>query len=238
MVIGGGVVGCAIAYGLLKQGYEATVLDGGDSEYRASRGNFGLVWLSCKGLDAPHYAAWTRCSVGLWRELANDLKQMTGIDVHLEQNGGYDFYFSQTEMYNRAAQYEQLRAALNSDHPYEIWDRARLLEEEPEIGPDVVGAIYGAEDGHVNPLQLLKAYTQAIQLLGGEMITQVHVDDVQCDVDERYRAVLSDGRHFSAENCVVCGIGRGQARTSNGVQSASDATKRASSYYGKITAKT
>lgn len=75
IVVGGGVVGCAVAYGLLKAGHKVTVLDGGDSAHRASRGNFGLVWLSSKGLDAPHYAAWTRRSVNLWRGLADELEK-------------------------------------------------------------------------------------------------------------------------------------------------------------------
>lgn len=210
-IVGGGIVGCAVAYGLLKAGHRVTILDGGDHDHRASRGNFGLVWLSCKGLDAPQYAAWTRRSVGMWRSLADELLGVTGIDVNLVQNGGYDFHFSESEMMVRAAQYDHLRQVLGSDHPYEIWDRQRLRQEEPGIGPDVVGAIYGAEDGHLNPLKLLKAYTQAITQLGGERITRVQVEHIGRDAHGRYQATTTDGRQFHSDKLVLCaGLGAAQ----------------------------
>lgn len=208
VVIGGGVVGCAVAYGLLKAGHHVTVLDGGDSAHRASRGNFGLVWLSCKGLDAPHYAAWTRRSVGMWRELADELEQISGESINLVQEGGYDFHFSEAEMKARVAQYEYLRKVLGSDHPYEVWDQARLKREEPQIGPDVVGAIFGTEDGHVNPLKLLKAYTKAIKALGGEIITQVNVERIQQQADGRFTVELREGKTITSDKIVLAaGLG-------------------------------
>lgn len=211
VIIGGGVVGCAVAYGLLKNGHQVTVLDGGDSAHRASRGNFGLVWLSCKGLDAPHYAAWTRRSVGMWRELADELEQLTGETINLEQNGGYDFHFSEAEMQARVAQYQDLRQALGSDHPFEVWDQAKLRQEEPQIGPDVVGAIYGAEDGHVNPLKLLRAYTKAIKILGGKVITQANVEHIEQQADGRFCATLQDGSTINSDK-IVLAAGLGAAK--------------------------
>ena len=44
-VVGGGLVGMAIAYGLQRQGARVTVYDEGDDALRAARGNFGLVWI-------------------------------------------------------------------------------------------------------------------------------------------------------------------------------------------------
>ena len=61
-IIGGGVVGLSVAHGLLGLGRRVAVLDEGDSAFRASRGNFGLVWVQSKGLNAPAYARWTRRS--------------------------------------------------------------------------------------------------------------------------------------------------------------------------------
>jgi len=55
IVIGGGLVGSAIAWGLQREGLKTVLLDEGDHAFRASRGNFGLVWVQSKGLGAPHY---------------------------------------------------------------------------------------------------------------------------------------------------------------------------------------
>ncbi|MDN3685447.1 hypothetical protein QW180_25275 [Vibrio sinaloensis] len=65
---------------------------------------FGLVWLSSKGLGAPHYAAWTRRSVGLWRKLADELEAATGEELNLVQNGGYDFHFFASKRWRKKSQ--------------------------------------------------------------------------------------------------------------------------------------
>jgi hydrogen cyanide synthase HcnC len=210
VVIGGGIVGCAVAYGLLKSGHKVTVLDGGDSDHRASRGNFGLVWLSCKGFGAPHYAAWTQRSIGLWRELANELEEVSGETLDLVQKGGYDFFFSEQELQQRVEKYQQLGKELGIDYPYEIWDRAKLKQEEPQIGPDVIGAIFGPEDGHVNPLKLLKSYHKAITALGGKIISQVNVVEVEQQSDGRFTIEMQGGRTMHSDK-VVLSAGLGSA---------------------------
>src|SRR5690606_41374822 len=50
IVVGGGLVGAAIAYGLREHVSTLAVLDEGDADLRASRGNFGLVWVQSKGM--------------------------------------------------------------------------------------------------------------------------------------------------------------------------------------------
>ena len=45
VIVGGGLVGAAVACGVVATGAKVIVLDGGDRDFRASRGNFGLVWV-------------------------------------------------------------------------------------------------------------------------------------------------------------------------------------------------
>ena len=45
LVIGGGLVGSAVAFGLRQKVDHVAVLDEGDIAFRASRGIFGLVWV-------------------------------------------------------------------------------------------------------------------------------------------------------------------------------------------------
>ena len=60
IVIGGGLVGAAVSYGLRRTGASAIMLDEGDTAFRASRGNFGLVWVQSKGDGMHEYAAWSK----------------------------------------------------------------------------------------------------------------------------------------------------------------------------------
>ena len=62
VVVGGGLVGMAVAYGLAKRGINVAVADEGDAAFRAARGNFALVWVHGKGGGLPRYASWTRTS--------------------------------------------------------------------------------------------------------------------------------------------------------------------------------
>lgn len=49
-IVGGGLIGLAVAYGLTDHGLTVSVLDEGEVAFRASRGNFGLVWVQDKGV--------------------------------------------------------------------------------------------------------------------------------------------------------------------------------------------
>src|ERR1700730_10031620 len=88
IVIGGGIVGSAIAYGLAREGLRVALVDEGDVAYRASRGNFGLVWVQSRGDGAPPYQLWSRHSAEQWQAPAAELSARTGISVGHEGPGG------------------------------------------------------------------------------------------------------------------------------------------------------
>ena len=62
-VVGGGLVGAAMAWGLAREGQRVALLDEGDVAVRAARGNFALVWVQSKGLGLAAYAGWTHALV-------------------------------------------------------------------------------------------------------------------------------------------------------------------------------
>jgi glycine/D-amino acid oxidase-like deaminating enzyme len=151
-IIGGGVVGLSVAWGLLTRGRRVVVIDGGDGDFRASRGNFGLIWVQGKGLAEPRYARWTQGSAALWRDFAAELGEGAGADLALRQEGGFDYALTEAALEARAAQYSALRAALGGDYPFEVLGNNALRREEPAVGERVAGAILHHQDGHVNPL--------------------------------------------------------------------------------------
>ena len=59
LVIGGGVIGTAVAYGLAELGAQVNLLDQGGSTPNASRGNFGLVWVKKNFLCVKR--KWNNC---------------------------------------------------------------------------------------------------------------------------------------------------------------------------------
>lgn len=161
-VVGGGLVGSAVALGLVRGGARVVVLDEGDVALRASRGNFALVWVQSKGAGFPDYAVWTRRSAEDWHGLATILKEEAEIDVGYTQPGGFSLCLSEAELEMRTGVMHRLANHLGSnDYPYEILDHDQTRRRVPEIGDDVVGSIYSPLDGHVNSLRLFRGLRQA-----------------------------------------------------------------------------
>jgi glycine/D-amino acid oxidase-like deaminating enzyme len=179
IVIGGGLVGSAVAYGLSRTGANVRILDEGDDGFRASRGNFGLVWVQGKGYGFSPYARWTRQSAKMWPALAEDLLNDTDVDVQLQQPGGFGFCLSDEELVQRAERMQSIQDALGGDYPFEMLDNAALRERLPEVGPDVAGASYTPMDGHVNPLKLFRALHAACNRRGVSVHTQQTVRGIQ-----------------------------------------------------------
>lgn len=181
LVVGGGLVGSAVAYGLACEGANVTVLDQGDDGFRASRGNFGLVWIQGKGYDLTPYARWSRNSAARWPMLAAALAEETGIDVALRQPGGFHFCFSDDELAAREKRLLTLQRELDGDYPYQLLDAREVRELLPAVGPAVVGASYTPMDGHVNPLKLLRALhagmqRRGVRLVSGEDVSRIAPD--------------------------------------------------------------
>lgn len=166
IVVGGGLVGTALAYGAACGGTRVTVLDEGDDAFRASRGNFGLVWVQGKGFGMTPYARWTLGSAMQWPQLSAALLEDTGIDVQLRQPGGFHFCFSDAELQEREGRMQSIRDEVGAAYAYDMLDHAALKARLPAIGPKVAGASFTPMDGHANPLKLLRALHAACRLRG------------------------------------------------------------------------
>ena len=178
-VVGGGLVGAAIAFGLRGLGTKLALLDEGDVAHRAARGNFGLIWVQGKGLGLPPYAAWTQRSAREWPRLAALLREETGIDVALRQPGGLHVCLSPGELSARAHRLTQWAAQAGNAAGVDVLDRAGVAARLPGIGPDVAGGTYCALDGDCNPLRLLRALHAGVARAGGAVLPRRGVTRIE-----------------------------------------------------------
>lgn len=210
IVIGGGMVGAAIAYGLARAGAKTTVLDEGDDAIRTARGNFGLVWTQSKGLGLQRYQEWSRESADLWNGFAVELAGEFDVATGHEQNGGLMLCTSDDEI----RQSEDLIATMQAqagNTPYEVEiisrDAVESLVPAVRFGPDVIAASFCAHDGHANPLKLLRGMHAGFRALGGAYRPNASVIDIE-RADGGYAVVTNDGARFEAEKVVIaCGHG-------------------------------
>jgi glycine/D-amino acid oxidase-like deaminating enzyme len=207
-VIGGGVVGAAIAYGLAcvaPARARIAMLDEGDTVVRAARGNFGLVWVQGKGVGSAAYAQWTRCSAQRWPELAARLRDDTGIDVALSQRGGLRLCLGERELEQRRNDVARMQAdpALAR---VEMLDRTALASMLPGIGPEVAGASYCADDGQVDPLRLLRALHAGFRRRGGRLGSDARVRALK-RTDTGFTLDTARGALFATQVVLAAGLG-------------------------------
>ena len=128
-IVGGGLVGGAVGYGLARSGLSVALLDEGDVAYRASRGNFGLVWVQGKGLGLAPYSNWTQLSARRWPEFAALLRADADTDVVLEQPGGFHLCLSERELEHRVQTLTRLLEQPGLErYPFEVLDHAALAD--------------------------------------------------------------------------------------------------------------
>jgi glycine/D-amino acid oxidase-like deaminating enzyme len=206
-VVGGGLVGSAIAWGLARVGQRVAVLDEGDLALRASRGNFALIWVQSKGLGLAAYSRWTLRSADAWAGFARALHDQTGIDVAHQRPGGFHLTLGEREWTHRQALMKRLEAqpgmpALN----IEMLDHSALARVLPGLGDEVSGGSYCAADGHCNALRLFRALNQGMQLLGATYRPNERVERIE-PVSGEFRLHTASGRISAGKLVLAAGLG-------------------------------
>ena len=204
VVIGGGLLGAAIAYGLARLGLKTAMVDEGDIAHRAARGNTSLVWVQGKGYGCPAYAAWTVRAAEAWPVFAAELKELTGVDVNYRRTGGLKFCLDDREFECR----HKLIDGIEPESPgarSEMLDRQALLDIYPEIGPQVAGASYNPMDGQVNSLLLWRALHQGFQQLSGHYLPRHSVGSI-CQIENGFELVTANGSVQAERILLTAGV--------------------------------
>ncbi|HEY0287763.1 MAG TPA: FAD-dependent oxidoreductase [Pseudomonas sp.] len=87
VIVGGGLMGAALAWALAGLGHDVLVLDGGDLDPRASRANLGLGQRQGAEPAGLRDSVAGRCAALHWPAFAALLQKQTGIDLQLQQPG-------------------------------------------------------------------------------------------------------------------------------------------------------
>lgn len=201
-VVGGGLLGSAIAWGLGRLGRRVCVLDEGDVTKRASRANFALVWVQSKGLGLPEYTKWTVRASETWSKLAGDLLDQTGLDVSFQRNGGFHLALGEQELEQRRILLKRLHNQPGSaDYRMEILDHDAVAKMLPHIGPEVSGGSFCPLDGHVNSLRTFRAFHTGLVRFGVDYRPEHPVSDIKYTGGE-FR-LMTPAREIRAEKIVL-----------------------------------
>jgi glycine/D-amino acid oxidase-like deaminating enzyme len=209
LIVGGGLVGAALATGMAGRGASVRVLDGGDADLRAARANFGLIWVQSKGHDMPAYGRWTRRSADLWGEFARGLSEMTALDLRLSQNGGLSFCLGEEALDEKRQTIARLH---NQREPWSaeitILDRPALEAMLPgvRLGLRLSGASFCPQDGECDPLALLRALHVAMERDGAVMHRETRAEHVE-QINGMFHVKTTKGRFEAPRLILAAGHG-------------------------------
>ncbi len=205
IVVGGGLVGSAIAYGLQRQGLATLMLDEGDTAFRAARGNFGLVWVQSKGANFPPYAQWTWKSAEAWSALRDEIQNISCINLDYSRPGGVEVCLEAEDM--NAKQIEMQKLVSHANHiKYDMMDRKSLANLLPGLGKNVAGGCYSNADGHVNPLKLLQGLHIGLRAKGGIIDSGAPVISIDAQ-KSKFSVATKSGSYSAARLVIAAGLG-------------------------------
>jgi glycine oxidase len=198
-VIGGGVMGCAVALRLAARGVGVTVIERGIPGAEASSAAAGILGPQMEAEAPGPLLDLGLRSRALYPALAAELRDATGIDIGYVKSG-------------------VLAVALDGAGAAELtarraWQMARglrveplsvdqLRAAEPNISPDVRGALRFPDDAQVNARELARAFSQAAARAGARFLQGRYVRRVLIQGGAATGVEL-DGETLSAGAVVV-----------------------------------
>jgi glycine oxidase len=162
IVVGGGVIGCATAYFLAREGADVTVFERGEVSGEASGAAAGvLATLSDHGEHPPFFNRLCDDSIGQFDELLPVLAE-TGIDVRHRNVGLLEPAVAEGELPALKAQFERHKHGAGVR-----WlDGAEARRLEPSLSPKTIAAILTPDTQYLDPQRLTQAYAEAARRAG------------------------------------------------------------------------
>jgi glycine oxidase len=201
IIIGGGVIGCSIAYELCKRNKSVLLLEKETVGSKASSAAAGMLGAEMEfETNHPLYLL-AKESRDSFSSLSQELFDVCGIDIELIQEGIYELAFTEEEAVDLKRE-----AAKRQDQGEEVfWLPAHdLLRKEPALSQLVKGALYFEKDAQVSPVKLTQALYRSAKILGAEI--REHTKVVQLlQTGNRVTGVVTTKETFHADSVIVAG---------------------------------
>ena len=194
VIIGGGIIGCATAYYLAKEGGSVIVLEKSDHIGNGgSSRNGGGVRQS--GRDPRELPLAMYAVEHMWSTLSEEL----GVDVEYHKEG--NLRLGKTAKHKEILQGLTDRAvALGLD--VRMIDGKEVREINPYLSDEITVASWCPTDGHANPLVATLGFYKRARELGAEFITGEDVLEIQ-KIKGKARRVVTAENVYEGETIVL-----------------------------------
>ena len=195
VIVGGGIVGCSVAYHLGKMGLTDVLL--------LERGKLtsGSTWHAAGLVGQLRTSANITQLLGYSVDLYDRLEQETGLATGWKRNGGLRLACNAerwTEVKRQATTATSFGLEMHLLTPKEAQALWPLMQVD-----DVVGAAFLPTDGQVSPSDITMSLAKGARMGGVTIAEGVKVNGVEVE-NGRVRAVLADKGRIACDKLVIC----------------------------------
>lgn len=192
-VIGGGIIGCAVAYYTAKAGYEVTVIEKDELAAGTSSHCDGNILAIDKdpGFDSQMSLK--------SQQLVDELSRELALSFEYRQPGSILVCENEAEM--EAAERwvsQQKQAGL----PFRMLDHADLRRESSHLADDLLGGLECATDSTVNPYLLTYALFDGAEKYGARLLKHTTVNNIKRDETTSQFIIETNRETVTAEKVI------------------------------------
>lgn len=169
IIVGGGVVGSAIAYNLAKHKVKSLVLEKDEIGKGGSSRNGGGVRQSAR--DPRELPLAIHAVENLWPNLSEEL------DVDIEYHKSGNLRFGKTEEHVKML-HRIVKQGIDAGLDIKLLSKEEVREICPYVSEEVITASYCITDGHANPMKTTLAYYRKAREGGVQFITGENVQTI------------------------------------------------------------
>ncbi|PFR41461.1 NAD(P)/FAD-dependent oxidoreductase [Bacillus cereus] len=192
LIIGGGIIGCSIAYYTSKYGRDVTIIEKGEFVSGTSSRCDGNILAIDK--DPGFDSQMSLVSQKLVTDLSEELKH----SFEYRAPGSILVCESDEEM--EAAQ-QWVNRQKEAGLPFRMLDRQDIREESPFFADDLLGGLECATDSTVNPYLLAFSLLSEAQKFGAKAFKQTEVKSMEIETDGSFVVETTNGT-FTAQQVV------------------------------------
>jgi sarcosine dehydrogenase len=195
VIVGGGIVGCSVAYHLGKMGLTDVIL--------LERGKLtcGSTWHAAGLVGQLRTSANITQLLGYSVALYEKLEQETGLATGWKRNGGLRLACNPerwTEVKRQATTATSFGLDMHLLTPKEAQDLWPMMQID-----DVVGAAFLPTDGQASPSDITMSLAKGARMAGVKIAEGVTVTGIEVE-NGRVRAVVTDQGRIACDKLVIC----------------------------------
>ncbi len=179
VVIGGGIIGLAVAHELSERGRRVVVLDDESRAGNSTHAAAGMLAPAAEAdIELPGLCEFRQWSYSLYPQFVSRVQRLSGIDCGLGAEGTLLVALDR----DHVAELERLRGILQAQGiDTQLLGADAVAAREPALSPRLLEGLWLPQDLHIDQRRLVRALRAAVDARGGWRSGQANVERVHAD---------------------------------------------------------